>query len=481
MQSRCDEPAIIENSCCLDEKGKGSLEIDASIGTNAFKDVTKEKTFDLHLVSPFTSGEGWPYAPQGWPNLGDVWGWKVGRRTDKAGYYQDRFLFLPKSLQRSGKTVKFLSKLDVTRYLKSNFPDMKIEDFFALFSWKVPSTDQTRTKAVQTLFVTPLVKSPEIGDATKENDTRQKLKRKTSSFSQPTRKSSRLFHVHSPLTPDQDSNEVIDLSHLNEGTRIDTSMNVYDNIDAKKGSGMHATEETVIENFDEYLDALEDILVMPDIVITPSDHMATATSGDDEMKCWKNKLSSLLNIDFPSLVSCNDAVEAATLALQIRKDPNLSIDQLAKLKLVEQIPLYSETFLEAKRNIEEADGFLAELEARKLKAPEVKNEYNELKEQIAQRDTEMERSSSAIQEIDDQIRQLESKRNEISRVLETMQRSKVELTSRLTNVANSIPTLVSGIQHGLSQKSNWELKKVNCAKRMAEIQGKFITLRGLSF
>ncbi|CAJ1949752.1 unnamed protein product [Sphenostylis stenocarpa] len=52
-------------------------------------------------VSPHSSGEGLPYAPQGWPNLGDVWGWKVLNRTNKAGYFVDRSLYLPTSLQNS--------------------------------------------------------------------------------------------------------------------------------------------------------------------------------------------------------------------------------------------------------------------------------------------------------------------------------------------------------------------------------------------
>ncbi|TKY71169.1 hypothetical protein E2542_SST07464 [Spatholobus suberectus] len=473
---------------CQDEKE--SLEDETPIESNACKDVTKEKTFDLQPVSPFSSGEGLPYAPEGWPNPGDVWGWKVGRRANKAGYFLDRYLFLPMSLPRSSrKTGSFQSKPDVMRYLESNFPDMKIEEFFALFSWQVPSTKQTPTKAVQSLPITPQVKSLQTGQvATEEIGTKRKLKRKTQSCcSQPTRKSFRLFHVRPHLTPDQDAHVVIDLCHLNEEARIDTPQNLRDILDSEEGSGVHTAEEnnpkvTAIENFDDYLNTLEDILVMPHTETTPFDHVIPATSLDNEMReCCKKKLSSLLAIDFPSLVSRNDVVEVATLASQIRKDPNLSVDQLAKLKLVEQIPLVSEAFLEAKENVEEADKFLADLEAKKVKVPSLKNEYNELKDKVAQREAEMDRSALAIQEIDDQIRQLESKRNEICSALETMQKSKVELTCRLTKFANSIPTLVHEIQLGLSEKSKWELKKANNAKRVAEILAKFVTLRGLTF
>ncbi|TKY53621.1 hypothetical protein E2542_SST25158 [Spatholobus suberectus] len=462
---------------CQDEKE--SLENDAPIDSNACKDVTKEKTFDLQPVSPFSSGEGLPYAPEGWPNPGDVWGWKVAKRTNQAGYFTDRFLTLPRSLQRSSRRTEiFRSKADARRYLQSNFPNMKIEAFFALFSWQVPSTEQTPTKALQSF---------PREDATDEIGTQRKLKRKTQSSSRPTKRSFRLVRVRPHLTPDQDANQVIDVYHLNEEARIEATENLRGIVDSEEGSGIHTAEEknpkvTVAGNFDDYLNTLEEMLVVPYTETTPSDHMTPATTLDNEMmECCKEQLSSLLAMDFPSLVSCNDVEQVATLASRVREDPSLSVDQLFKLKLVEQVPLAGEAFLEAKGNYEEADKFLADLEAKKLKVPSLKKEYNELKDKVAQIEAERDRRTLAIQEIDDQIRQLQSKRNEISSALETVQKSKVELTSRLTNVANSIPTLVHEIQLGLSQKSKWELKKASNARRVAEIQEKFITLRGLTF
>lgn len=132
--------------CSCKEENK-SLENDATIESNAGKDLTKEKTFDFQSVSSFSSCEGLPYAPKGWPNHGDIWGRKVGRRTNKAGYFHDRYLCLSRSLQSSSrKTRSFQSKLAVKWYIEPDFPNMKIEEFFALFSWKVPTTKRTRTK-----------------------------------------------------------------------------------------------------------------------------------------------------------------------------------------------------------------------------------------------------------------------------------------------------------------------------------------------
>ncbi|KAL2326576.1 hypothetical protein Fmac_025634 [Flemingia macrophylla] len=481
---------------CSGQDGKESLENDSLIDGNAFN-VKKEKNFDLQPVPPFSSGEGLPYAPEGWPNPGDVWSWKVAKRTNKAGYFTDRTLSLPRSLQMSPhKTKEFRSKADIKRYVESNFPDMKIEAFFALFNWQVPSTDQTPIKAIAIQSLPAEDVKDEIGtkkrlkrktqrfhaeEATDEIGTQRKLKRKTQkktqsrSGSRPTKKSFKKSfqpnHTHPPLTPGQVGN---------------ATGNLKDILDFEEGSGTHTQEKnlklSVTGNFDDYLDNLEDMLVIVPHPETASDHMIPATFLDNEtIELCKKKLSSLLAMDFPSLVSCSDVVEVGTLASQIREDPGLSIDQLVKLKLVEQVPLAGEAFLEAKGNIEEADRFLADLEEKKLKVPNLKNEYNEMKEKVAKRESEINKTAHAIQKIDDQIRQLQSKRNEISNALETLQKSKDELESRLTNVANSIPTLVHEIQLGLCQKPKWELRRANNIRRVAEIQEKFITLRGLTF
>ena len=132
--------AVLCYCSCQDEE-----ENDSPFESNPYKD----KTFDLQPVSPYSSGEGLPYAPEGWPNPGDVWGWKVLSRTNKAGYFLDRHLYLPKSLQTSSSRRHSLrTKPDVERYIESNFPSMAIEAFFDLFSWQIPSTEKTPTKGL---------------------------------------------------------------------------------------------------------------------------------------------------------------------------------------------------------------------------------------------------------------------------------------------------------------------------------------------
>ncbi|KAK1591059.1 hypothetical protein Q3G72_001554 [Acer saccharum] len=95
----------------------------------------------LMPVAPFEAGEGLPYAPMDWPNPGDNWGWRVGKRIDNLGYYNERFIYLPRRIQMANVPRRhFDSKLALERYLKSEFPDADNEGFFAGFSWKVPSS-----------------------------------------------------------------------------------------------------------------------------------------------------------------------------------------------------------------------------------------------------------------------------------------------------------------------------------------------------
>ncbi|WVY95982.1 hypothetical protein V8G54_028133, partial [Vigna mungo] len=429
---------------CSFKDEKQSLKNDSAIGNSAYKDVTKDKTYDLQPVSSYSSGVGLPYAPEGWPGAGDVWGWKVKARCSKGGFFTDRFLIPPASLQKGSRRLELSSKTAVGRYLQSNFPNMKTEAFFALFTWPIPSAEQTPTKGLLTLQSPATVQDDYTGTLRKSKRKRESSGgltktsgSRTKSSRRPTKKQSALVPVGSLVTPLQ------------------------------------------VENFDIYLDNLEEMLDIPLTESTSSGHLTNADI--QSIESCKKKLSSLLALDFPSLVSSNDIAEVAILASQIREDPNLTVDQLFKLKLVEQVPLAGEAFLEAKENIEEVDKLMAELMAKKLKVPSLKNKYNDLKEKLSAREAEMDISALSITEIDDQIRQLEAKRNRISGALKTMQKDKDKISSELSNVTKSISSLVHEIQSGISQKSKWDLKKANNVRRVAEIQEKFLTLRGLTF
>ncbi|KAK1380002.1 CDPK adapter protein 1 [Heracleum sosnowskyi] len=94
---------------------------------------------DLFPVSPYSSGEGLPYAPVDWPCPGDKWSWKVGKRTVSSGeHFWDRFLYLPERLQGKHKGRGFVSKVSVEKYVLETRPGTDVKAFFDSFSWKIP-------------------------------------------------------------------------------------------------------------------------------------------------------------------------------------------------------------------------------------------------------------------------------------------------------------------------------------------------------
>ncbi|RAL54363.1 hypothetical protein DM860_001491 [Cuscuta australis] len=118
------------------------MDIDKPDASNRSAPLNKENGLDLYRASPNESGEGLPYAPENWPNPGDKWGWKAGKRVHQAGYFVDRYLYPPSNLTLAGKPVqrkRFASKLSVKQFVQAAFPDNDVSAFFASFHWKILS------------------------------------------------------------------------------------------------------------------------------------------------------------------------------------------------------------------------------------------------------------------------------------------------------------------------------------------------------
>jgi len=107
--------------------------------------ITIDVNSSVRLVMPGESGEGLPFAPTDWPNPGDNWEWRVGKRVNSSGHFQDRFIYLPKSLQGKKKQM-FASRPALENYIRSAFPGADIDAFFASFTWKIPAKVQSPTK-----------------------------------------------------------------------------------------------------------------------------------------------------------------------------------------------------------------------------------------------------------------------------------------------------------------------------------------------
>eukprot|EP00252_Welwitschia_mirabilis_P001259 TRINITY_DN11153_c0_g1_i1.p1 TRINITY_DN11153_c0_g1~~TRINITY_DN11153_c0_g1_i1.p1 ORF type:complete len:386 (-),score=70.43 TRINITY_DN11153_c0_g1_i1:23-1075(-) len=89
------------------------------------------------------SGRGSPFAPpDDWPIAGDAWGWRVGRRVSSDGlYFSDRYLYPPRRFQQRFRELRSKSQAAffVNECLRGQEnQNIKVEDFFALFQWKVP-------------------------------------------------------------------------------------------------------------------------------------------------------------------------------------------------------------------------------------------------------------------------------------------------------------------------------------------------------
>ncbi|XP_057472410.1 uncharacterized protein LOC130760988 isoform X2 [Actinidia eriantha] len=114
------------------------MEIDIPGESNG-SPVVMENQCQLYPVSVSDSGEGLPYAPIDWPNPGDTWSWKVGKRINVNGYFQDRYIYPPIRFQKQGKRRFLKSKPSVERYVWETFPGVGVDAFFASFSWKIPA------------------------------------------------------------------------------------------------------------------------------------------------------------------------------------------------------------------------------------------------------------------------------------------------------------------------------------------------------
>lgn len=121
------------------------MESESNSNNHDFTNALSHSNNSLNLtpVAPEQSGNGLPYAPENFPNSGDIWRWRTGKRVAANGNFRDRYLYLPPRLIAAGHSSGrggFASKLSVERFLKESFPDIDVLDFFAKFSWTIPST-----------------------------------------------------------------------------------------------------------------------------------------------------------------------------------------------------------------------------------------------------------------------------------------------------------------------------------------------------
>ncbi|GMI95994.1 hypothetical protein like AT3G22520 [Hibiscus trionum] len=463
-------------------------------------------------VPPGSSGHGLPYAPIHWPNAGDIWSWKVGKRVNVAGFFNDRSLGIPESLQKPNVPKSFASKPILERFIRSNFPDADIDAFFASFVWKIPALVEPSTKDLPSSAPAEAVTAEEMEDDKKGTDkiTPRRTNRKrapppppfitptstpSASDSQKKQKTAKgsakskgsakpqgSAKAHGSAEP-KGSAKPKRQTRQNAKDSLPPQVEIQDTNDGLDDVSF-LDDETGRAEFDNYLSSLDEILVptqpSSEEPISEQAAMHNFFAAEGEMAEARRKLSSLLDMDFPSLICFKDLDELATLASKIRKDPTLTAEQLVKLKLIEEIPSFCEVFLENREVMEQADKFFAALEDNRAKVSSLKQEYSEFKQQMTNIQSEVDSNITTVQDIDNQIAELKARRAELTKQIDKKKKDKDELIYNQKLVANSIPKVVHEVQIANAKKSEWELKKENGMRREAEILAKFAPLKGFS-
>ncbi|XP_039055911.1 uncharacterized protein LOC120198702 isoform X1 [Hibiscus syriacus] len=451
-------------------------------------------------VPPGSSGEGLPYAPIHWPNAGDIWSWKVGKRVNTSGFFNDRFLSVPESLRKTNVPKFFTSKPMLERFILSTFPDADIDSFFASFVWKVPAILEPSTKALTPSApaeaapaeeddkkeidkITPRrtnrkrapPPSPFIAPTPTPSDSQKMLKKpKGSDKSKRSTKPERSAKPQGSVKPKRQTRQSLKDSARPQVEIQDTN----DGLDDVS----FLDDEAGRAEFDNYLNSLDEILVQPwfqEPFYQPAT-MHNFFAAEVEMAEAQRKLSSFLNMDFPSLICFKDVDELASLASKLQKDPTLTAEQLVKLKLIEEIPTFGIVFLENREVMEQADQFFRTLKENKAKVASLKQEYCEINQVVTNLESEVNSTTMAVQNIDDQIAQLDARRAEVMKLIDKKKRDKDELIHNQKLVANSIPKVVHEVQLANARKPEWELKKESGVRREAEILARFAPLKGFS-
>lgn len=467
--------------------------------------TSKEKCFHLRPVSPLSSGEGLPYAPIDWPCPGNTWSWKVGKRVSKNGYHQDRYLYLPSRLLKPGCWKHgLLGKPEVERYIQKEFPGQDVDAFFATFNWPIPAetkywpkvTKKTPDEGCEKEKVTQTfqrkrkqIRTPVSTICRKR--TRQSFKRLSQSttndefitidLTEETETSNSTTRDSSTSNSESDQVSSIDNSISSGHSSIDTCRLPVVSEDSVINARQDPTTKLIPKDFDAYMNSLDDILAKSLNQDLSSPHVTNNSHAvENEMAESQTKLTSLLALDFPLLVSTTNFAELTNLSIKLQKDPRLTVDQLLKLKLIEEIPMIGNNFLKTTQIIVDADDFFADLEANTAKIPSLRKNYNESKEKAYMLQAEIDSSSSTIQEIDDQISQLQSRRTEFVDAVKIKVELKNQLIYAQKNVVDTLANIVQKVQLGYSKKQEWEQKKVNAVKLVAEVRARYAPLIGFS-
>ncbi|CAA0832953.1 Unknown protein [Striga hermonthica] len=458
--------------------------------------MEKDGTSPLSPVLPKASGEGLPYAPVDWPSPGDIWTWKVGNKISSSGLFMHRFLIVPKRLQKnSSRKIWLGSKKAVIHFLQSEFPEADVEKFFASFTWEIPAEVQTARKDKKRSSR----KRPSMTDTpAKEVETGSQISKRTR------RKSAKTSIQFPPIVDNTaSSTDMRMLEYVPHELSTDNLIsNTTDNPNSQPDISTSPAKEAPVQpelnllpqgsrsladylaemtqdDFEFYLNSLDDIL-SDSAPKGPNPSSSDPLQTDDFTKA-RHELSSLLAMGFSSLICSDRLPEITNLTLKLQLDPNLTPEELSMLNLVREIPPAGKDFLDARRVAEQANNFFSELRTKRSRIKERKNEFIQSKGKIALLQAEEESASAVIREIDEQIAVLQSRRAVLAAVVKTNEKRIADLVSKQKGVLDSVPRIVNDVQVANSERSMWESKRKEAARKEKEILAKFGPVNGFSF
>ena len=250
-----------------------------------------------------------------------------------------------------------------------------------------------------------------------------------------------------------------------------------------KQQGLKSLDESqpglIPEDYDHFLNSLDEILSVP---ITRAEISNPAASSHKEgMTQIRSKLSSLLAMGFASLADSNKLTELIALASQLKNGPTVSPREISMLKLIEEIPMASNSFLDAKKLSGQAEKFFADLDSKMANVASLRNEYIVTKQQLEICQADEASALLTLMEIDEQIAALQSRRPEITQNVKLTNKKIVQYSCSQKKVMECLPKIVHDVQVANSEKQEWELRKKRSAEQEAEILAKFAPLDGFSF
>ncbi|XP_030533278.2 uncharacterized protein LOC115742895 [Rhodamnia argentea] len=393
-----------------------------------------------------------------------------------------------------GSRSVFKSKSSFRGYISSQFPNADVEELFASFIWNVPSTKQRQSEDLHPDIFAQVPPVESASKRMKEAPCTSKMTKKVRPAMSQAFPRRRMRHSYKTPAQANTGNEfVIDSCSLTDDassngsgyseygseTQIDLEESASDQ---SLGSRFYASKDFEAQDVDDCLKSMEHILSQPNVeaqVWTPFTYVGPDMA--EEMATHRKKLSSILALDFSCLLSSECLEEISYSVEKLMADPILTVDQLLKLKSVEEIPKAREVFLRTKAIVEQATKFFEDLRAKKDKVSSLKREYSELKKEAGALQFQIESKSPTVREIDEQIAQLQARKAELACDIKSKNKAKDQVVAEQKIMANSTSAVMRDIQTAVAEIPLWEMKKKHAEKRMAEILARYAPLKGFSF